>query len=253
MLKILYVANNYTSSYYTLNRFINTYAKYYNIKTAAYSKSTQDLNVNWNLDALLDFRGKSNRVSFKNSNYDLYMREIKRFAPDLIISDLEIYTSYIGLELNIPVWQVSPLLLYYGINNTKNKTKLYKYYSGLFSRDINKNQYIKYIINNSNKRLILSHLCDLPNNPQLKEGYEWVRPNYNVSNIINVDNTIGMVDAYYVNLPTELLINYSEPESIISSYYNQYYGLSGPNKPIFETSINTNIKFLSQYLKEADI
>jgi len=253
MLKILYAANNYSSSYYTLQRFMNTYVKYYNIKTAGYSKSIQDLNVNWNLDALLDFRGKSNRVSFNNSNYDLYMREIKRFAPDLIISDLEIYTSHIGLELNIPVWQVSPLLLYYGVNNRINKTNLYKYYSGLFARDINKNQYLTYIINNSDKRLVLSHLCDLPNRPQLKNGYEWVRPNYGVSNVHRIDNTIGMIDAYYVNVPSELLIHYDEPESIISSYYNHHYGLSGPDKPVFETSINADVKFLSQYLKEADI
>ena len=87
MLRILYAANNYTSSYYTLKRFIDTYSQYYNIKISAYSKSIRDLNANWNLDSLLDFRNKSHAVSFKNSNYALYVREIRRFEPDLIISD----------------------------------------------------------------------------------------------------------------------------------------------------------------------
>jgi hypothetical protein len=250
MLKILYAANNYNSSYYTLKRFVETYSKYYSIKTSAYSKSIQDLNVNWTLDALLDFRGKSTGISFKNSNFALYVREISRFAPNLIISDVEPYTSYAALELGIPVWQVSPLLLYYGV---KHKTNLYKYYSGTFAKDGNKNQYINYIINNSDKKLILSHLGDLSNSPQLKDKYEWVRPNYEISNIINIDNSIGMADAYFANLQLDLKTNYNEPESIITSYYNKRYGLSGPNRPIFETSINTKVKFLSQYLKDMDI
>lgn len=250
MLKILYAANNSNSSYYTLKRFVETYSKYYTIKTAGYSKSIKDLDVNWTLDALLDFRGKSTSISFKNSNFALYNREIRRFAPDLIISDVEPYTSYIGLELGIPVWQVSPLLLYYGVNH---KTNLYKYYSGTFAKDTDKNQYITYIIKNSDKRLILSHLGDLSNSPRLKESYEWVRPNYGVSNIINIDNSIGMADAYFANLQLDLQIDYSDPESIITSYYNKHYGLSGRDRPIFETSIDTNVKFLSQYLKEMDI
>jgi len=249
VLKILYAANDCNSSYYTLKRFIDTYSKYYEIKIAAYSKSIKNLNVNWNLDALLDFRGKSDSILFKNSNYALYIREIKRFAPDLIISDLEIYTSYAALELGLPVWQVSPLLLYYGI---KHKSNLYKYYSGLL-KDIDKKQYINYIINNSDKRLILSHLGDLKTNPQLKDGFEWVRPNYNIPTITSTDNTIGMADAYFANLPIDVKINYNDPESIITSYYNQYYGLSGPNCQMFETSINADVKFLSQYLKDVDI
>ncbi len=250
MLKILYAANNFSSSYHTLKRFQETYSEYYNIKVAAYSKSIQDLNVNWNLDVLLDFRGKTSSISFKNSNYALYIREIKRFAPDLIISDIDVYTSYAALELDIPLWQVSSLLLYYG---AKHKSNLYKYYSGILFNNLDNRPYINYVINNSDKRLVLSHLGDLPESPLLKKSYEWVRPNYGISNIINVDNTIGMADAYIANLSPDITPNYNDPESIISSYYNQYCGLSGPDKPAFKTSINTNVKFLSQYLQEVDI
>lgn len=250
MLKILYAGNNYTSSYHTLKRFIDTYSKYYNIKISAYSKSIKDLNVNWNLDALLDFRGKANAISFKNSNYALYIREIQRFAPDLIISDLEIYTSCAALELGIPLWQVSPLLLYYGINH---KSNLYKYYSGTFSKNLNIKQYTNYIINNSDKKLILSHLGDLSDGPKLKAGYEWVRPTYELSDKNQTDNAIGLADAYFANIPTILNIDYSDPGSILTAYYNQYYGLSGKKLTIFNTSINSNVKFLSQYLEEMDI
>lgn len=229
---------------------MNTYSQYYSIKLSAYSKSIKDLNVNWTLDALLDFSGKSSNISFKNSNFALYMREIKRFAPDLIISDLEPYTSYAALELGIPVWQVSPLLLYYGINH---KTNLYKYHSGVFTKDVDTKQYIKHIISNADKRLILSHLGDIPASPPLKETYEWVRPNYKAVNIEMVSNAVEAADAYFTNTPTITHIDYADPESILTTYYNEQYGLSGLDKPKFETSINADVKFLSQYLKEMDI
>ncbi len=251
MLKILYVANNYKSSYHTLKRFIDTYSKYYNIKTAAYSKSIQDLNVSWNLDALLDFTGRWDGISFRNSNYDLYVREIKKFAPDLIISDVEIYTSYIGIELGIPVWQVSPLLLYHGINVYQKK--LYKYYSAVITKNFRVQEYISHILNNSDKRLVLSHLGDYNNKPTLKSGYEWVRPNYELDGTPNMANAIELADAYFANTETNLPIDYTDPESILASYYNKYCGLSGESKPTFETVINNDIKFLSQYLQDFSI
>jgi len=243
MLKILYAANNYTSSFYSLKRFVDTYSKFYQIRTAAYSKSIQNINVNWTLDCLLDFKNKYQNISFKNSNFDLYLREIKRFNPDLIISDIEIYTSYAGIKLNIPVWQVSPLLLYYAIDTKHN---LYKYYSGVINKDSDKQKYIIYIINNSIKKLIPSHLGDLNSKPILKEEYEWIRPNYNYNLSVPMSCGIGLADLYYNNIKNELFIDYSDPESIITSHYNKLYDSSN-------LSIDNNIKFLSQHLKELDI
>lgn len=258
MLKILYAADNRISSFYSLKRFLDTYNTFYNIKTAAYSKSIKNINVNWNLDSLLDFTGTYPGISFNNSNFALYAREIKRFKPDLIISDFELYTSYIGLELGIPVWQVSPILLYHGINK---RTHLYKYYSGIFLKHLRVNNYIYFILNNSNKKLVLSHLGDVPNPPILEEGYQWVRPNYNLLDsqepTISVPaSTIHLADVYFSNKLSIPETDYKDPESIITSFYNHKYGLSvtSPNNAKqFELNINNNIIFLSQFLKEADI
>lgn len=258
MLKILYAADSRPTSFYSMKRFLDTYGKYYNIKTAAYSKSIKDINVNWNLDALLDFRGKYNSISFKNSNFALYVREIKRYSPHLILSDVEVYSSYVGLELGVPVWQVSPLLLYYG---TEEKNNVYKYYSGTFSAISERYKYINYILGNSDKKIVLSHLGDVPERPVLKEGFQWARPNYHVlednSQCMRIPSTaIHLADAYFNNKPSVLDIDYTDLESIVIAQYNYNYGLSVSSKKNiipFETTIDSNVKFLSQYLKELDI
>lgn len=248
MLKILYAAANHESSFYSLKRFIDTYGKFFNIKTAAYTKSIKGINVNWNLDALLDFTGQRSHIAFTNNNYALYIREIKRFSPDLIISDMEIYTSWIGIEHKIPVWQVSPMLLHYGI---KEKTNFYKYHCGAFASIPLNIQYIKYILNNSDKKLVCSHLGDLSEAPQLLEGYEWLRPNYESRDIKEGSCAIDFADAYYAGKPTLLKTNYNDPESIITSFYNQKYGLSHESRDElrhFNITLDNKIKFLSQYL-----
>jgi hypothetical protein len=260
MVKILYAADNRTTSFYTLKRFLDTYNRYYDIKIAAYTKSIGNLNANWNLDALLDFTGKSKGITFKNTNFPLYVREIKRFSPNLIISDVEVYTSYAGLELGIPVWQVSPLLLYYGL---PDKGSLYKYYSGVFSKDPDRNKYINYIIGNSDKRFILSHIGDLSSRPDTDPTYEWVRPNYHTisaeGNVIDITSSgIHFADAYFSGKQTIPQVDYTDPESIVTAEHNYKYGLSVPPLSsayahIPEITINSDVKFLSQHLRTLDI
>jgi hypothetical protein len=260
MLKILYAADNRSTSFYTLKRFLDTYKRYYDIKVAAYSKSIGNLNANWNLDALLDFTGKSKGITFKNTNFPLYVREVKRFNPNLIISDVEVYSSYVALELGIPVWQVSPLLLYYGL---PDKGSLYKYYSGVFSKDIDRNKYINYIMSNSDKRFILSHIGDLMDRPDIDPAYEWVRPNYqtisNEHNLIDITASgMHFADAYFSSKQTIPQVDYNDPESIVTSEYNYKYGLSVRETSSAyvhfpEITINSDVKFLSQHLRALDI
>ncbi len=240
MLRILYAADNRTSSHYTLRRFLDTYSQFYDIRVAAYTKSIRDLNVNWTLDALLDFRGVWSGISFKNTNYALYIREVKRFAPDLIISDTELYSSYMGLELGIPVWQISPLLLYYGVKH-QQKHDIYKYHSGVFASSKRVQQYLTYVVNNSDKRLILSHLGDA-GGLTLREGYEWARPNHPTE---NTGYSMQLADNYYANEPANFAVDYGDLESIITSYYNDYCKLNAP----FKIQINPDVKFLSQHIK----
>ena len=131
--------------------------------------------LDWTLDCLLDITGYQSKA-FNNINYKRIVKDIKDFKPDLIISDMEIYISHIGLSLNIPVWQISPILLYYALPNyIKYNLSLNKNYAYIFQNQFN-TAYIKNIIENSDKRFVYSFWGDAKSKPQLKEGFEWLRP-----------------------------------------------------------------------------
>ena len=178
MLKILYAAGNRIGAHFQLKRFLQSIQhKNYIIKTAAFKKSLGDLDVDYMLDSLLNFTNPE-EISF-NGNYSYYSNEIKRFAPDLIISDFEVYTSTIALELNIKLWQFSPINLYYGINNdVKYNLGIHKNYFFLLDSSPKRNGYILNLLNNSNRRFVLSHIGDSKYNNIISDNYEWVRPNF---------------------------------------------------------------------------
>jgi len=178
MLKVLYAAGNRLGSFYQLKRFLQSIQhKNYIIKTAAFKKSLGDLDVDYTLDSLLNFTN-INEISF-NGNYSYYSNEIKRFSPDIIISDFEIFTSTIALELNIKLWQFSPINLYYAINNDiKYNLGIHKNYFHLLDSSPRKNGYILNLLNNSNRRFILSYIGDSKYNNIVSDTYEWVRPNF---------------------------------------------------------------------------
>lgn len=177
-MRILYCAGNRLGSYYQLKRFLTSIGNKYTIKIAAYKKSMGNFDIDYNLDSLLNFTDPDGMISF-NGNYSYYKNEIKRYNPDLIISDLEIYTSIIASELKIKLWQFSPINLYYAItNDDKKNIGINKKYSFLIEADHKKVSYINQILNNSNKKFVLSHLCDFAGRPKLIERYEWVRPSF---------------------------------------------------------------------------
>lgn len=176
-MKILYAAGNRIGSFYQLKRFLGSVSKRHTIKIAAYKKSMGDLDVDYNLDSLLNFTNPEG-ISF-NGNYNYYANEIRRFAPDLIISDFEIYTSIMAGELKIKLWQFSPVNLYYALDaKTKQASGIHKYYSHLIESNHKKSDYINYILNNSDRKFVLSHLCDCAAAPSLIDGFEWVRPSF---------------------------------------------------------------------------
>jgi len=193
-MRILYAAGNRYGSFYQLKRFLESIAKQNHIiKVAAYKKSMGDLDVDYMLDSLLNFTNPDSTVSF-NGNYSYYRNEIKRFNPDLIISDLELYSSVLANELNIKLWQVSPMNLYYGLNvETKSKVGIHKHYSYLIESNHKRCEYVNYALTNSNRRFVLSHLCDCDSVPALIEGYEWARPSFILGEGIGkFDNVIAL-------------------------------------------------------------
>jgi uncharacterized protein (TIGR00661 family) len=150
----------------------------HNIKIAAYKLSSpKHVSINWTLDALLDIYHPE-RLSLDNDNLQIYYDQIKSFSPDLIISDLEYFTSYLASLLNVPLWQYSSSLLNYGLLN--NNIGLFKYYAHSLNRETEFNQRTLNLIANSNLNLIYSHFGDSSQAPELKNNFQWVRPYHQV-------------------------------------------------------------------------
>lgn len=184
MLKILYAAGNTSNSLIQLSRFIQaTFDKPYVIKIAAYKQSSPAINIDWTLDCLLDMFNPQ-LIQLDNDNYKIYFDQIKYFSPDLIISDMEYFTSYAGNLLNIPVWQCSSSLINFAFTKKqKYNMGIFKQYSYLFNRRFQDNQRLINILDNSDRKFIYSHFGDTEFPPEIEKGYEWIRPYHNNNKI----------------------------------------------------------------------
>lgn len=260
-MKILYVAGNRNGSYFQLKRYLPIFKSTEHIfQIAGYKKSLKEINTDYCLDALLNFSKPEDKSISFNGNFSFYAKEIYRFNPDLILSDFDIYTSIIALEKNIPLWQISPALLYYGLEyNLKRKIGINKFNTNIISKDLKTNQYIKNILNGSKRKLVLSHLCDLEPTPQLEEGYEWCRPEFELNNINRLQESCGygveLADAFYNLNFTNLTLEDIDIESAPGTYANIYFGLSklrwntqDLNNYNFKISINNSVKFLKELI-----
>lgn len=179
MIKILYAANNTLNSFMQLSRFLEAVKdKPYKIKIAAYRKSSpSNISIDWTLDCLLNIL-KPKSFSTENNNFNIYYNQIKYYAPDLIISDMEYFTSYIANTLNIPLWQCSSLLFNDALEEKeKYDIGLYKKYSFILNKNnwFNTSKQLN-IIDNSDYNFVYSHFGDLDNAPKLKNNFEWIRP-----------------------------------------------------------------------------
>lgn len=173
-MKILYAASNRKGAALQLNRFLAAIAdKDYEIKIAAHVGPKFLRPVDWNLNALLNIFNPE-QLSFDGDALEIYYEQVKYFGPDLILSDLEPFTSYIATAIEVPIWQVSPLLLYHGLEKKYN-LGLYKNYSYLFTTKTSLLERIKNIIYNAEGNFVYSHFCDV-DTVSLKEGFNWIRP-----------------------------------------------------------------------------
>jgi len=185
-MKILYAAGNTTSSLFQLARFSNHFNTNDTIKIAAYKKSSpKNLSIDWTLDFLLNPFKKDLLSLNDNENCSIYFNLIKSYKPDLIISDLEIFTSLIGIDLNIPVIQCSSSLLSFALE--------FKYlyhigmnkYNYLFLNE-HENSRLLNIILNSNANYVYSHFGDIENSPNLKFGFNWISPYHSLGKISTI-------------------------------------------------------------------
>jgi hypothetical protein len=253
---ILYAAGNRPGSFHQMERFLQSVKKQnHTIKLAAFKSSMGNLPIDYTLDCLLNFTNTNSNISF-NSNYNYYYNEIKRFAPDLIISDFEIYTSIIAIEANIKLWIASPVLLFYALKKRlKDEIGIYKNYSYLFNAKSTKKNYVRYILHNSDKLFVMSHLCDLKDKPTLLPKYEWIRPEFilldNDYTITSDGAASPLADAFYNQMYCISSPRYDDIESIICSFVNVYYNLGSNVQTLpkqIDIEIDDNVKFLSEYL-----
>lgn len=251
-MKVLYAAANREGSYHQYSRFLQSIKhKDIELQTAGYQRSIKDLTADYTLDALLNF-SKTDKSFIHNNNYSYYVKQIELFAPDLIISDLEIFTSKIALELKIQLWQVSSFLLYWALpDNIKKQMKAWSSSSYLlsFGNSNNKKQ-INNMIMSSNKRYVVSHLCDTIYADNIKDGFEWVRPEFNFYDVGSANNSIARgyetitADLFYNQKTFEFDVDISDPEALVLSEVECLYNKDGK----MDIRINDNVKFLKELL-----
>lgn len=172
-IKILYAAGNRPEVYLQMQRILHHLDdQYFTVKIAAYNNYYFQ-QIDWTLDALKNVLDKRN-FSIKSPYLSDYYEQVKLYNPDLIISDLEVYSSYIGNLLGIKVWQVSPLLFLFA---EKNWSTFNDRYSTLVD-DIfgSEYDYLTNVFNNSEQKFIYSYFADLKQQPVIVEGYDWIRP-----------------------------------------------------------------------------
>jgi hypothetical protein len=177
MLKILYAACNNENSKIQLSRFLKAIdGKPYIVKVAAYKRSSpKNQHIDWTLDCLFNIFNPE-QITSDNDNFNTYYEQVKYFGPDLIISDMEYYTSHIANVLDITLWQCSSSLINLGLTRAeKHNAELYKKYGHLFSSEYKTQRKVN-LIDNSNCNFVYSHFGDLDIPPQLNQNYTWVRP-----------------------------------------------------------------------------
>lgn len=183
-MRILYAASNNENAKIQLARFIGAMeGSPHSIKVAAYKKSSPNINIDWTLDCLQNMF-KPEHVTLDNDNFVTYFNQVKYYNPDLIISDMEYYTSEIANTLGTALWQCSSSMINFALTNEyKYNLGIFKRYAFLFNRNPLHSQRMINIQDNSNNNYVYSHFGDCQEPPSLKSGYEWIRPYHQVGKV----------------------------------------------------------------------
>jgi uncharacterized protein (TIGR00661 family) len=182
-MKILYGASNNLNAKIQLSRFLKAMqGSPHQIKVAAYKMSSpKDINIDWTLDACLNIY-RPDLLSLHNDNLSTYYEQVKSFEPDLVISDLEYFTSYVANDLNVTLWQCSSSMINFALTRQeKYGLGLFKYHAHSLNRDAIHTQRTVNVIDNSNCNFVYSHYGDMKEPPALQDGFEWIRPYHQVA------------------------------------------------------------------------
>ena len=226
MIKILYAASNNYNSKLQLSRFLEAVQnKPYQIKIAAYKDYCPDIHIDWTLDALYGTTNKykipSNLVNY---NYDIYLEQVKSYNPDLVISDLDYFTSYIAMILGCQLWQCSSSVINFAFTKKqKYNMSIFKQYSYVFNKLPQYVQRTVNILDNSHHNFIYSHFGDSSNPPEIQEKYSWIKPYHKIGKTsINCQHNI--VAAFIKNNKNIInkIKNYQDVV-VFSEFYQENY------------------------------
>jgi hypothetical protein len=182
-MKILYAASHYHNSGIQLSRFLNAMQDTdHTIKVAAYkSSSPKGQAIDWTLDALLNII-EPHRLSLDGDNLSVYLKQVQSWGPDLVISDLEYFTSKVANELNLPLWQYSSYLINFAISRQeRNSLGIHRNYSEIVKHDAAHYKRAINVIDNSDRSFVCSHFGDIQKPLTLNSNFQWARPYHEVS------------------------------------------------------------------------
>ncbi len=210
-MKILYSANQGSTSGIQAARIVRHLSKFHEVRVAAYISAAKYLSFEWNLSVLKYPHSNLKYQSFLSDEYKLLEEDISDWHPDLIISDAEYISSKIAYALNIPLWYCSSLLLENGI---KWKLGAKQRYNFLL---VQTRKTVEHLVPAS-KYLIYSPIGDLENAPQLNDGFEWVMPYYENINTSTIDgNTNHLSDLIYNEKHVIINIDKQNPDTLLNS------------------------------------
>lgn len=185
-MKIYYASGNKRNSKYQCDRFLQNIGTHHIVNIAAYEDYKPNCNINWTLDSLHSICHPE-KFDTKSDEFEVLKHQIKTFNPDLVISDFEYFTSMAALDLNIPLWQYSSSLVAHGlIQSNKNYSGIFNNFAYLlFNNRALRDKYL-FLIKNSNKNIINSHLVDTPYTPEIRENFIWSRPYHKIGKLSEV-------------------------------------------------------------------
>jgi len=223
-MKIIYGTNNLIGSKTLLNRL----TQHLPSKVASYSNVTNE--CDWNIDSIVHYNIFIYDEKYQNSDFKRLFNQIAYIKPDLIISELNLPITYIGYLLNIPVYQISPLLIYFGLTNKsynndfinsvkyiyRDKIKFYIEFKSMF----------KNLMFNSERLFIYSYLGDIDHKFELNEKYTFIKPYYipkkisenSYKDIVNTKDYKSILKKIKYNKDTLVV---SEKEYVDVTYCNE--------------------------------
>lgn len=156
MIKILYGARESQNSKIQLQRILDNNTNF-DYKIAAYKNHCPNVN----LDITLDIFKKEN-----NKAFEIFLEQVNYFKPDVVISDLEYFTSKAAIKLKIPLIQCTNYIHQFVTSKKNNVMHNYKFPKQ--DDFIHKSDYI----------FLYSHFGDVEYEFKIRDKCEWIRPYY---------------------------------------------------------------------------